>query len=218
MIKNREATPSRGSAVWPRKIGSLNDAKRQEILRVVERAVEENYELGMNCAERTLAPIYQGFEKWAGFSKEIIRLSSGFGGGGASTGYGLCGAVTGGLMGLGIFWGRVDPMDFFRTVGLNSVEEALENPMRRDEFYRIYNFYMKEFESSFGSVICADLIKDYLDSRGFYILDPRLEEERKALCKRFTTWSASKVAQLILEGQEKGIQHMEMGHNKWNMK
>lgn len=203
---------------WPRKIERLDEARKQEILRVVEQSIEEHSNLGMNCAERTFAPICQAFQKWSGFSREVIRVSSGFGGGGACTGYGLCGVVTGGLMALGLFWGRVDPMDFFRTVGLNSVEEATENPLRRDSFYRIFNYYMKEFKNAFGAVICADLIKDYLDPRGFYIPDPKLEEDRKALCKSFVTWGTLRVAQVILEGQEKGIQHMEWGHNKWSIK
>lgn len=222
MKKSKKVSISQGNAEpihkWPRKIELLNDPTKQEILRAVEQAIEENSTSGMNCAERTFASICQAFEKWSGLPREVIRISSGFGGGGGNTAYGLCGAVSGGLMGLGIFWGRVDPIDFFRTVGMNSVTEAMENPLRRDEFCRIFNHYMKEFESSFGSVICRDLIKDYLDSKGFYLLDPRLQEERKPLCKSFTTWAASRVAQLILEGQEKGIQHMEMGHNKWNMK
>jgi C_GCAxxG_C_C family probable redox protein len=222
MAKCKTASLSKGSAEpvshWPKKIEPLNEATKQKIFRVVEQSIERSSELGMNCAERTFAPICMAFEKWSGFSREIIRISSGFGGGGANTSYGLCGAVTGGLMGLGIFWGRVDPMEFFRAAGLNSVAEASENPIRRDEFYRIFNSYMREFEQSFGSVICRDLIKKYLDSRGFYIPDPRLQEERKTLCKSFSTWAASRVAQLILEGQEKGVQHMEMGHNKWNMK
>jgi C_GCAxxG_C_C family probable redox protein len=221
-MKSKKVSVSRRSLKsddkWPRKIGRVGEAGKQEILRVLEQSIEEHYNLGMNCAERTLAPVCQVFRKWSGLSKEVIRVSSGFGGGGASTGYGLCGAVTGGLMALGIFWGRIDPMDFFRTVGLNSVEEAMEDPLRRDSFYRIFNHYMKEFKDAFGAVICSDLIKDYLDPRGFYIPDPKLEEDRKALCKNFTNWAASKVAQLILEGQEKGIQHMEWGHNKWNMK
>jgi C_GCAxxG_C_C family probable redox protein len=218
--KKVAATRSRTESVrkWPTKIGPLSDGEKQEILKIVEREVEKDSQLGMNCAERTFGPVHQAFEKWTEFPKEIIKLSSGFGGGGACTGMGFCGVVSGGLMALGLFWGRVEPMDYFRTAGLNSVEEATKNPMRRDAFYRIYNYYIKEFKNCFGSVICADLIKDFLDSSGFYILDAKLEEDRKTLCKGFITWGASRVAQLILEGQEKGIQHMEMGHNKWNMK
>lgn len=120
-------------------------------------------------------------------------------------------------MALGIFWGRVNPMDSLRAVGFTSVAEAAKDPIRRDEYYRIFNCYMKEFNTSFGSVICRDLIKKYLDSRGFYIPDPEPHEERKVLCKSFTTWAASRVAELIFEGQEKGIQHFKMGHNKWNV-
>jgi C_GCAxxG_C_C family probable redox protein len=220
-MKSKRVSIGRGNTEsagkWPRRIGPFNDPEKQEILEAAKKGEEQCYDMGMSCSERTFAPVLHAFEKWADFPKEVIRLSSAFGGGGANTGYGLCGAVTGGLMGLSLFWGRVEPMDYFRTVGLNSVKEARENPILRDEFYRIFNFFMKEFKDSFGSVICADLIKDYLDSRGFYILVPKLQEERAALCKRITTWTVSRVAQLILEGQEKGIQHMKMGHNKWNM-
>jgi hypothetical protein len=132
MKESKNISESRGSVEsvhkWPRQVESLNEVTKQEILRVVEQSIEQSSKLGMNCAERTFAPICQAFEKWSGFSREIIRIASGLGGGGANTAYGLCGAVTGGLMALGIFWGRVDPIDSFRAVGLNSVVEANKNP------------------------------------------------------------------------------------------
>ena len=109
---------------WPLKIDRLDGAKRQEILQIAERVTERNHELEMNCAERTFATIYDAFEKYTDLPRGIGRLTTAFGGGGGSTSYGLCGGVTGALMGIGLFWGRVDPMDFLRTVGLNSVEEA----------------------------------------------------------------------------------------------
>jgi C_GCAxxG_C_C family probable redox protein len=202
---------------WPLKIDRLDEARKQKILELLEKAVEKNHTAGMNCSERTFACIYDAFEKSAGFPREIIRLATGLAGGGGSTSYGLCGAVSGGLMGLGIFWGRADPMDFLRTMGLNSIEEAKENPIESSQYQRIFSAFMKEFEDSFGSVICGELIKDYLDSNGVLGSNPTIEEERKDFCKRFTTWAPSRVVQLILEAQEKGIRDMKMAHNIHNI-
>ena len=201
---------------WPLKIDRLDGAKRQEILQIAERVTERNHELEMNCAERTFATIYDAFEKYTDLPRGIRRLTTAFGGGGGSTSYGLCGGVTGALMGIGLFCGRVDPMDFLRTVGLNSVEEAKQNPIQAHQYIRIFNFFMKEFENSFGSLICSQLIKDYLDPDGFYTTDPVVVEERKALCKRFTVWAPLRAVEIILEGQEKGTQGMEMMHNLRN--
>jgi C_GCAxxG_C_C family probable redox protein len=201
---------------WPLKIERLDEAKKKEILQIVERVVERNHELEMNCAERTFATIYDAFEKYTDLPRGVGRLTTAFGGGGGSTSYGLCGAVTGALMGIGLFWGRVDPMDFFQTVGLNSIEEAKQNPEQAHEYSRIFNFFMKEFEDSFGSLICSQLIKDYLDPGGFYIPDETVVEERKALCKRFTVWAPLRAIELIFEGQEKGTQGMKMMHNLRN--
>ena len=150
-------------AEWPRKIPGLDAAKKQEILERLESAVEVNHNMGMKCAERTFASIYDTLAKWTDVPKETIRIASGFGGGGASTSYGLCGAVTGALMGLGLFWGRVDPMEFYRTIGFQSVEEAQANPQQSAQFSRIFSAYMKEFENTFGSLLCGELVKDYLD-------------------------------------------------------
>jgi len=201
---------------WPVKIQRLDEAKRQKILDIAQEVVDKNHEMEMNCAERTFATVYDAFESYTDLPREIRRLTTAFGGGGGSTSYGLCGGVSGALMGLGLFWGRVDPMDFFRTVGLNSIEEAKQDQILAHQYQRIFNFFMKEFEQTFGSLICARLLHNYLDPDGFYITDPPIVEERKALCRRFTTWAPLRAVELILEGQQKGTQHMKLMHNLHN--
>ena len=203
---------------WPWKLPTLDDAQREEILATVEGRIETNAELGMSCSETTFTSLYQGFKKWTDLPKEVIRLSSGFAGGGGGTSHSLCGAVSGGLMGLGLFWGRIDTLAYFQTLGLNSIEEAMEKPEISHEYYRVFNVYIKEFESHFGSITCRNLLKDHLDSNGFFVTDPIITEERKARCRNFMMWGALRVSKLILEGQEKGTQHMEMGHNIYNIK
>ena len=84
MKKSKKVSISQGNVQlvkkWPREIEPLNEVTKQEILRVVEQSIEKSSELGMNCAERTFAPICLAFEKWSGLAREVIRLSSGFGG------------------------------------------------------------------------------------------------------------------------------------------
>lgn len=182
---------------WPRKIVPLDDGKKRKAFEIIKDELERNSRLGMNCAEQTFSSVFQAFKEWADCPEEIVRIASGFGGGGASTSYGLCGAVSGGLMGLGLFWGRVNPMDFFQTVGLNSIEEAFNDPVRTIEYARIFNVYIKEFKNHFGSVICGKLLRNYFDSHGILIDDPELKEKRNELCKGFITWGGLRIVQLI---------------------
>jgi C_GCAxxG_C_C family probable redox protein len=191
-----------------------------EIMQRLEKEIEQTHNSKMNCAERTLAPIYEAFElkKHTGLPEDVIRLASGFGGGGGASSYGLCGAASGGLMALGLFWGRVDPMDYYDAVGLHTPEDISKNPERSNEFYRIFNCFLSRFEKTFDSVVCRDLVRDYLQPNGSFTTDAKLRKEQGALCKGLTKWACAQVAALTLEGREKGTSHLEMGQNLFDLK
>lgn len=90
---------------------------------------------GLNCAETVLGTMcaYWGVE-----SPLIARIATPFGGGLAAT-RGVCGAVTGALMAIGVRLGREEGGD--RTAAYDAARK-----------------YLDWFENSFGSRDCADLI------------------------------------------------------------
>ena len=211
---------SEKESAWPFQLLYSNDLNEQEILDRLEKEIEKNHKNRMNCSERAMASIYRAFEidKHTSLPDDVIRLASGFGGGGGITSYGMCGAVSGGLMALGLFWGRVDPMDYYHAVGLHTLEAVDKNPEQSTAFYRIFNRFTSQFQKEFGSIVCQELIREYLDSDGAFTTDKNLKKEQGALCKRLTKWSCAMVMNLILESRKKGTMHMEMGHNLYNMK
>ena len=208
------------SAKWPIPMLQSNDVNELAIRDRLEKEIEKNHKNRMNCSERTLASIYWAFEfdKHTAITDDVIRLASGFGGGGGITSYGMCGAVSGGLMALGLFWGRVDPMDYFHAVGLHTEEAIDKNPDQSTVFYRIFNRFTTQFQEAFGSIVCRELINDYLDADGAFTTDKKLKKEQGVLCKRLTKWACATVMNLVMESRSKGTTHMEMGHNLYNMK
>jgi len=93
---------------------------------------------GFNCCQSVLSAYARDF----GLSDETaLRLAGTFGGGIAGSGE-TCGAVTGGLMVIGLRQGIIDPQD------PKSKERSREQGRR----------FMEGFASVFGSTKCRDLL------------------------------------------------------------
>ncbi len=122
---------------------------------------------GYNCAQSVLLTI---FEYWNGENELIPKIATAFGGGIGRCGS-VCGALTGGVMALGIRYGTNEP----------SLEKRLKAYEIAQKFYRW-------FEKQNGSVLCRELI-------GYDLSDPKeLEEARKAnvfeeKCTKFVRWA-----------------------------
>ncbi|MGB9676260.1 MAG: C-GCAxxG-C-C family protein [Candidatus Bathyarchaeales archaeon] len=117
-----------------------------------EKAVKRFLD-GYNCAQSVLLTM---FEFWNGKNELIPKIATGFGGGIGRCGS-VCGALTGGIMALGIKHGTNEP----------SLEKRLEAYAKAQKLY-------KQFETLHGSVFCGDLI-------GYDLLNHKeLEEARKA--------------------------------------
>jgi C_GCAxxG_C_C family probable redox protein len=102
-----------------------------------EEAVER-FRSGLNCAQAVLATFADEY----GLDEEAAcRVAAGFGGGIGRTG-GVCGAVTGAIMALGLMDQDSDPTDPIAKVRLQS---------------RVYGL-MQEFESRTGALDCRDLL------------------------------------------------------------
>ena len=92
---------------------------------------------GYNCAQSVLLTM---FEHWNLKSELIPKIATAFGGGIGRCGS-ICGALTGGIMAIGIRDGTNEP----------SVEKRTRAYERAREFY-------KQFERQHGSVLCRELI------------------------------------------------------------
>jgi C_GCAxxG_C_C family probable redox protein len=95
----------------------------------------ELFESGLLCAESVLFAVAQskGIE-----SNFIPNIATGFCGGIART-CGMCGAVSGAIMAIGLFTGRRSPED------------------SRDETYSLVRRLLEMFEAKFGSTNCGQL-------------------------------------------------------------
>ena len=100
-----------------------------------ERA-RSHFESGYKCAESVLLAVAeeQGIE-----NEFIPSIASGFCSGMGRTG-GLCGAVAGGVMALGLVYGRQ------------------EKEQSSDKIYAIEKIFLKDFSEKFGSTCCDDLV------------------------------------------------------------
>ena len=105
---------------------------------ISERAAKY-FEAGFNCAESVL----MSFAESIGTRSDLIpKIATPFGGGIGRRGS-VCGALTGGVMAVGLKVGRSE----------------LKDAKRREESYETALELFKRFEKEFGSALCYDLIK-----------------------------------------------------------
>ena len=144
--------------------------------KVIEQATS-NAARGFLCSESVLL----AFSKWLGIQSELIpRIATGFGAGVGSCGS-ICGSLSGGVMALGLKFGR--------------------NDSKRQEGRRPYWFAQelcKRFENEFGYVTCRELTGCILtteEGRRRYA-DEKMWETR---CRRYIGSVAAIVFDLITE-------------------
>jgi C_GCAxxG_C_C family probable redox protein len=96
---------------------------------------EDFFKEGFNCAQSVFAVVAPQY----GIPRETaFKIASPFGGGIAHRG-GICGAVTGALLALGLAHGAATPAE-------------------KEATYRLANEFMRRFEERHGSVTCRDLL------------------------------------------------------------
>jgi C_GCAxxG_C_C family probable redox protein len=127
------------------------------------------YAHGLSCSEAVLVVLDKGFGGGLGL-ETALGLGSGFGGGIGGSGC-VCGALSGAVMGLGLFlgagrWPKHDKKEFRKLVaGLHD-----------------------GFRTSSGSTCCRELIADFRGKR----------TERKHFCGDLTARAAREAARIIL--------------------
>lgn len=111
-------------------------ANREQILDRVQRRAEEYNYLARNCAKGTALALMEEFGLG---NLEIIQALSPFPGFGG-TGW-ICGAVTGGLIALGLFFGSIDMLNHEATGAA----------------IRAARKFMPRFQETVGSVLCPEI-------------------------------------------------------------
>jgi len=92
---------------------------------------------GYNCAQSVLLTMS---EHWNGKNELVPKIATAFGGGIGRCGS-VCGALTGGIMAIGIKYGTNEP----------SIKKRLKA-------YELANTFYKRFNQQYGTVLCRELI------------------------------------------------------------
>ncbi|GAK52238.1 C_GCAxxG_C_C family protein [Candidatus Moduliflexus flocculans] len=133
--------------------------------------IEQNtfgyYQAGFHCAEAILQAITEAFG--AKEQANIPNMASAFCGGVGGTKQDICGALTGGLMAIGVLCGRQTPDKDLRDV------KALASDLRA------------QFLAEYGSTQCQA------------VLNKLGQQEHAMKCKALTAHVAGVLAQLLLE-------------------
>ena len=103
-----------------------------------EERIQHIYDSGFNCAESVLKACQELYQLPG--ADVVPKVASGFGGGIGRKGS-LCGALTGGVLALGLAIGRMDPKD----------------TAARDRIYARARELYERFEREFGTVLCFNL-------------------------------------------------------------
>ncbi len=147
----------------------MNISQRVSVKKISKDA-EDLFRGGFFCSEALVSSIRSNFE--LDIPEEVIAMASGFpiGLGRAKC---LCGAVSGGVMALGIFFGRTKQGD-------PKVEKNLAVSKELHDWFKENN--------GKGSLCCRVLTKEFDMSKG----------EHKEQCIYFTGLVAGKVAEIII--------------------
>ena len=147
---------------------------KADFVEAVSERAADYFEAGFNCAESVLMSLAESI----GARSDLVpKIATPFGGGIGRRGS-VCGALTGGVMAIGLKLGRSEAKD----------------TKRRDESYEKASKLYKRFEKEFGSALCYDLIKlDLTTPEG----RERLKAIRLEKCMNFVRAAARNVAQSI---------------------
>lgn len=150
----------------------------------IKKEAEDLFRNGFFCSEAVVSSIRSNFE--LDVPEEVIAMASGF-----PIGIGrskcLCGAVSGGVMAIGLIFGRTVQKD-------PQVEQALALSKELHDWFKEAN--------GKNALCCRILTKEFDMGAG----------EHKEQCIRFTGLVAGKVAEMII--REKGLKNIDEAGEK----
>lgn len=149
--------------------------KQEVSIEKIRKEAEDLFRGGFFCSEAVISVIRSNFE--LDVPEEIIAMASGF-----PVGIGrskcLCGAVSGGVMAIGLLFGRTVQKD-------PQVEQTLALSKELHDWFKVAN--------GKNALCCRILTKEFDMGQG----------EHKEQCIRYTGLVAAKVAEMIV--REKGL-------------
>lgn len=153
--------------------------KNEVSIKKITKEAEELFRGGFFCSEAVVSAIRSNFE--LDVPEEVIAMASGF-----PVGIGrskcLCGAVSGGVMAIGLIFGRTVQKD-------PQVEQTLALSKELHDWFKEAN--------GKNALCCRILTKEFDMGAG----------EHKEQCIRFTGMVAGKVAEMIV--REKGLKNID---------
>ena len=158
------------------------NVKKEISVKKVTKDAEQYFRDGFFCCEAVMASIRDNFE--LDVPKEVIAMASGMAVGAGRSGC-MCGAVNGGILALGMFFGRTEqggPQDPI-VVKCMALTHELHDWFRR--------------ANGKNSVCCRVLTKEFDMGKG----------EHKEQCIYFTGLCAGKVAEIVI--RELGLTNID---------
>jgi C_GCAxxG_C_C family probable redox protein len=164
---------------------------KEEILGRVAKKAGDYEEVSISCSQGTLAALQEEFKLAGG--RDIIKAATFMPG--IASRKETCGAVTGGLMALGLAFGR----DRVNDPDPNT-PEAKEHLLKlREKAWR----FCEEFKKEFGSTMCGD-IRPKIMGRDYNSMDPKdrqqfLDDDGPKKCRVPPEKAARIAASILLE-------------------
>ena len=173
---------------------------REQLLKEVEEKAFKYEQDCWDCSQCTLLAIQEVFGRKA---DDALKAATGFAGGIGRRGS-VCGAVIGGVMALGLFFGRDLPT-------MKHPDPDLRHKLREDIELILGNLIDKfcgRFDAEYGSILCSEIEKKVF-GRYFNLKNPEDRKEKNRLgghvdkCPMVVGKAARWATELILEEQGK---------------
>lgn len=158
------------------------EEKQLTLQEQVTEDAKNGFRQGLNCSECVLGSFMAHID--TPFSKDVIALATGFGGGMGHT-KNTCGAVTGAVMALSAIVGRRNPAE---------KETMAERIQELNGIYEIVGRMVEEIKGEYGSLICAELAAPHGDFEG---------KTRKKSCMQMIGYCAGLAAKYAEEAKGK---------------
>ncbi len=172
------------------------DLDKEEIIEKAKKLAKKKFSKGYNCAEAVFETTIDIAENDLNMDLNLppnsVKLATGFGEGIGRYGKN-CGALSGAVMSLNIFFGLDNP----------SVV-SLRERVKENGCYKVFNELIHEFEKQFGSTLCEEIVDQF---------DEIYNREHLWYCMDLTAKTASIVFKLFFEVNESGIENLDFNKN-----
>ena len=142
----------------------LPEAEKEKMLNRISKKAGDYEEVSISCSQGTLCALQEEFKLGGG--EDVIKAATFMPG--LASRKETCGAVIGGLMALGLVFGR----DRVNNPDPNT-PEAMEKVLKsREKAWR----FCEQFKKEFGSTMCGD-IRPSIMGRDYDTIDPKERQQ-----------------------------------------